>query len=600
MFPVETPFKVFTGLDGKPLNNGYVYFGVANQNPITSPISVYWDSAGTQPALQPLRTENGYIMHAGTPANVFVASAYSELVKDHKGRQVFYARTSDDFSVLAIILAFIISLASSIGASLIGFIQAGVNAVLRTAQDKMRERVSVLDFGADPTGVVSSSAAILAAQNYLLSVGGGTMYFPPGQYKVTTPIIMAPGITYMGAMRAGLGAYNAGRSRLFSSTSNIFNNSAITITEVCIRDLFIESEVGGGHIFDWSLAGVVAKIEMSGVCLAQRNAAKSVINGKAAGGVFSIWMHDFEYVYVPACVVPPIWIASPTVNSIAIENFWSTSNGQSAVGNPSIWVESTNPGGAAFNIGIKQGVFELPGSGSIRLLSCTNSVIEQCGVYDLSIAPGYYQFSVDKGATGPASSNVTIRDCRSTVGTVGVADVFLNMSVGGQGSFQIEGSTFSVLDGAVAGGAYIGIKNSAITTIQNLNYIDMNAGPEANLTFKSTTAAGATVSLWNGYAGNRDGALNIKVNTVHSGSISKNGVLSWGTAYITQLGVINAGAQIYPGTPAGAQQVVAGLLGNAGIPNNAQGNNGDFYFRSDGAALTTIYQRRAGIWVGIV
>jgi hypothetical protein len=42
----------------------------------------------------------------------------------------------------------IIDLASSIGASLVGFIQAGTGAVLRTLQDKNREIISVKDFGA--------------------------------------------------------------------------------------------------------------------------------------------------------------------------------------------------------------------------------------------------------------------------------------------------------------------------------------------------------------------------------------------------------------------------------------------------------------------
>lgn len=138
MYPVETPFKVYTGRDGKPINNGYVYFGVAGQNPITAPITVYWDAAGTQPAAQPLRTENGYIMRAGSPANVFCPGEYSELVKDARGRQVFFARTSADFSIVTLVLATLASLASSIGASLIGFLQAGVGAIVQTVQEKLR------------------------------------------------------------------------------------------------------------------------------------------------------------------------------------------------------------------------------------------------------------------------------------------------------------------------------------------------------------------------------------------------------------------------------------------------------------------------------
>lgn len=44
----------------------------------------------------------------------------------------------------------------------------------------------------------------------------------------------------------------------------------------------------------------------------------------------------------------------------------------------------------------------------------------------------------------------------------------------------------------------------------------------------------------------------------------------------------------------------SGFLGGTGAPDNAQGNNGNFYFRSDGGALTTIYHKRSGEWVGIV
>ena len=100
MLPVEQPYKTYTGLDGKPLNNGSVYFGEPGMDPITHPVTVYWDAAGTLPAAQPLRTVNGYIVNdADAPANVFYDDSYSETVIDSKGRTVFYAPTSADFSI---------------------------------------------------------------------------------------------------------------------------------------------------------------------------------------------------------------------------------------------------------------------------------------------------------------------------------------------------------------------------------------------------------------------------------------------------------------------------------------------------------------------
>lgn len=62
-------------------------------------------------------------------------------------------------SLWTTVAGFIAFLLSSLGASVIGFIQAGVGAIRRSMQDKARERVSVLDFGADPTGATDSTAA---------------------------------------------------------------------------------------------------------------------------------------------------------------------------------------------------------------------------------------------------------------------------------------------------------------------------------------------------------------------------------------------------------------------------------------------------------
>lgn len=187
MFPIETAFKVITDRNGKPLENGYVYFGQPNLNPLTSPQTVYWDAAGTQPAAQPLRTVGGYIMRSGTPANVFISGPYSELVLDSKKRQVFYARTSDDFSVIAIVVNFILSLAGATGAALIGFLAAGANAFLRTLLDKSRERVSVEDYYNPAMGTnwtLAWQRAIAALPN-----GGIIEYNTPGSCDITDVLV---------------------------------------------------------------------------------------------------------------------------------------------------------------------------------------------------------------------------------------------------------------------------------------------------------------------------------------------------------------------------------------------------------------------------
>lgn len=89
---VENPFQVYTDLNGNPLDNGYVYLGLPNQDPITNPISVYWDSEATIPAAQPLRTLNGYLVNAGSPAIAYTAdNEYSLLVTNAGGVTIFSA-----------------------------------------------------------------------------------------------------------------------------------------------------------------------------------------------------------------------------------------------------------------------------------------------------------------------------------------------------------------------------------------------------------------------------------------------------------------------------------------------------------------------------
>jgi|GEM_PF-3293936 hypothetical protein len=65
------------------------------------------------------------------------------------------------------------------------FLQAGTGAVIRTAQDKMRETVSVKDFGAVGDGVADDTAAIQAALNT-----GNSVYLPDGTYKTTSPLYL--------------------------------------------------------------------------------------------------------------------------------------------------------------------------------------------------------------------------------------------------------------------------------------------------------------------------------------------------------------------------------------------------------------------------
>lgn len=68
----------------------------------------------------------------------------------------------------------------------VSFLQAGTGAVIRNVRDRLRETVSVKDFGAKGDGVSDDTAAIQAAVDAVFAAGGGTVYLPSGTYLVTS------------------------------------------------------------------------------------------------------------------------------------------------------------------------------------------------------------------------------------------------------------------------------------------------------------------------------------------------------------------------------------------------------------------------------
>jgi len=87
-------FNVWYDADGTPLNGGTVYIGQGGLDPESNPITVYFDTALTVPASQPLNTLNGYIENGGTPANIYIpnsVTSYSIRSKNSAGTTIFNA-----------------------------------------------------------------------------------------------------------------------------------------------------------------------------------------------------------------------------------------------------------------------------------------------------------------------------------------------------------------------------------------------------------------------------------------------------------------------------------------------------------------------------
>lgn len=182
---VSPPFPIFTGLDGSPLEGGFIYIGSANQNPEAVPILVYWDFALTIPAAQPIRTLAGYPSRNGTPARLYVnADDLSISVKDSNGVLVYSALSSTLRLPMSVISGNLdASRIDNLDAGLVTYTATAGSAVATTVQDKLDGLLSLQDFGAVGDGVTDDTAAWTAWVAY----DGGKVVLP-GDYLVSAVV----------------------------------------------------------------------------------------------------------------------------------------------------------------------------------------------------------------------------------------------------------------------------------------------------------------------------------------------------------------------------------------------------------------------------
>ena len=158
---LQEPVMSFEDGSGRPLSGGKLHTYAAGTLTLKA---TFQDQAGNIPNTNPIT------LNARGEATVYGSGNYRMILRDSKGNTIW---DRDNINVT--------DLSQSGGSSAIGFIQAGSNAVARTAQDKMRDTVSVLDYGADRTGATS---AVVAIQNAINALAGGTVVIPPGRYLV--------------------------------------------------------------------------------------------------------------------------------------------------------------------------------------------------------------------------------------------------------------------------------------------------------------------------------------------------------------------------------------------------------------------------------
>ena len=166
--------------DGSTVAAGYKLY--TYESGTTTPKAVYSDQAGTVPHTNPLVLDaNGRVagqMFLGSGEYTFTLKTSGDvLVKTWN--DVGGALTTVDDALIRSDLASTSD--ASKGAGMVGFIQPGSGAVARTLNDKVKERVSVKDFGVVGDGS-DEYTKIQTAWAYALSAGVD-LYFPAGTYS---------------------------------------------------------------------------------------------------------------------------------------------------------------------------------------------------------------------------------------------------------------------------------------------------------------------------------------------------------------------------------------------------------------------------------
>jgi hypothetical protein len=194
------PYPIFTDRDGSPLDAGYLYFGEAGLNPETNPIQVYYDVNFSQPAAQPLRTSNGYVMRNGSPALIYANDQFSVTVRDKKSQLVIYSPVGFG----------IVPGSAAPGGSSLGyddFIGDGVATVFTISSSVLLS--SAADVFID--GVYQSK------DNYTAS--GNTVTFSTAPPLLSEIEIVAYGVNNVGSINATNTIFNAAISGSISRTA---------------------------------------------------------------------------------------------------------------------------------------------------------------------------------------------------------------------------------------------------------------------------------------------------------------------------------------------------------------------------------------------
>ena len=170
---------------GIPLAGGKLYSYAAGT---TTPLATYTTSSGIQNNTNPIILDS-----RGEAAVWLGAASYKLKLTDSTDVEIWTVDNITTQDAMNALTAFEASLASTQGSSLVGYVPAS-GPPGRTVQAKLRDVVSVKDFGAVGDGTTNDTTALQAAIAYCESAtswGGRALYIPGGRYLITGALTLS-------------------------------------------------------------------------------------------------------------------------------------------------------------------------------------------------------------------------------------------------------------------------------------------------------------------------------------------------------------------------------------------------------------------------
>ena len=180
--------------------------------------------------------------------------------------------------------------AGVVDASQVGYTPAGTDAVSTNVQAKLRQYVSVKDFGAIGDGSADDTDALKNAFAYIESVGGGSLFFPNGTYNVYNPngetFAALDGMTNFAIVGAAtvhnITTYTTGQQAVFLDITNT-KNIHIDTTMKFVSQLYVSDLVGDTNTTNLSWFKI--------------NAGSEYVTGGAnfVGGLHGFWFYHIGF-----------------------------------------------------------------------------------------------------------------------------------------------------------------------------------------------------------------------------------------------------------------------------------------------------------------